>query len=698
MVKQAIRSSLGLVGLLLSTSALGQGRSDAAGAVATRGDIVVTARKREERIVDVPLAVTAFDGSDLERRGVVHLSDFLQQAPGVGTYDSGDGTAKITIRGISATLGANENGYYLDDLPFSGVTTPITPDVRAWDLERVEVLRGPQGTIFGEGSMGGTVRILTKAADLENWEIKASGLVSNINEGGTNAGFKGAFNVPVIPNVLAVRVAGTRERYAGWLDDAATGRRDINKQRYDTLRAKVRFDPTERLSFQASYWRVNDDFPAGGPIGDENGFASGSGNRPSKLRYTLYGATARYDVDWGELFYGFSHLDLSLPVSGPFAGGTLTVGNEIGNTSHEVRLASNGVSRLKWTIGAYQRSTDRFNPVRFPPLGIDNASTTRSTSHAVFGEATYSLPDAPIDLTAGLRYFQDHLRGVESNAGVVSAQPGDYYHSWNPRFSLAWHPTTSATIYASAAKGFRSGQLQPTLSVTLAATVPGFTLPTALKQDSIWTYELGGKADLLGRTLYLEGAVFYSRWKDQAVRIPIGTTGFNGLINSQGVRSKGVELSLASQPIRGLALSAGGAYVDASYAAMIPGTGIIKGGAADEVPRFTANFSADYRRPFGNGIDGIARVSWQHSSPRRYTVSTSYRAGSTIDRVDARLGLERDRWSFAFFADNLLNEMGAIDARLVTPRAGRDPDISALRLQPRTIGIEASFRFSSKAR
>ena len=131
--------------------------------------IIVTARKREERAVDVPIALTAVSGEALELRGADNLADFLQEAPGVGVYDQGSGSQKITIRGISTSLGANENGYYLDDLPFTGVTVPIAPDVRAWDLDRVEILRGPQGTLFGEGSMGGTVRILTKGADLDEW-------------------------------------------------------------------------------------------------------------------------------------------------------------------------------------------------------------------------------------------------------------------------------------------------------------------------------------------------------------------------------------------------------------------------------------------------------------------------------------------------------------------------------------------------
>ncbi|MFD2137132.1 TonB-dependent receptor plug domain-containing protein [Novosphingobium resinovorum] len=172
---------------VMSTPVMAQ--EQAPGAADADGDIIVTARKREERAVDVPIAVTAVSGAALEKRGAANLADFLQEAPGVGIYDGGSALGtKITIRGISTSLGANENGYYLDDLPFTGVTVPLSPDVRAWDLDRVEILRGPQGTLFGEGSMGGTVRILTRGADLDQWEAKGLGMVSDTRGGGTNGG------------------------------------------------------------------------------------------------------------------------------------------------------------------------------------------------------------------------------------------------------------------------------------------------------------------------------------------------------------------------------------------------------------------------------------------------------------------------------------------------------------------------------
>jgi outer membrane receptor protein involved in Fe transport len=659
-------------------------------------EIIVTARKREERAIDIPIALTAVSGEALELRGADNLADFLQEAPGVGVYDQGSGSQKITIRGISTSLGANENGYYLDDLPFTGVTVPIAPDVRAWDLDRVEILRGPQGTLFGEGSMGGTIRILTKGADLDEWEAKGSANVSSTEDGGTNRGIKGAFNAPIVPGVLAVRVAGTGEKLQGWIDNASTGGRNLNDQTFTTFRAKARFDPTERLSFTGSYWFYKGEFPAGGNSATDDGQQSQSASLSGGVKYRLYSGSARYELGGAEAFYGYSHIKFEMPQSGSLFGGTLIATNDITVDAHEARLASTGDGPLQWTVGAYARNAKRADSFVFELFGIDNTSETTSKARALFGEGTYTLPFAPIDFTAGLRYYHEKLGGFEANSGVVTPDVGDTYRSWNPRVSVAWHPNPNATIYASAAKGFRAGQLQPSVSLALAGPV-GINLPAALAQDSIWSYEIGGKAELFNRLLTLEGALYYSDWKDVTVRIPIGATGFNGLINSNGTTTKGAELSIVLRPAVGLTLTASGSYVDATYSGAVPGTGIVKGAVVDDVAKFTANASVDYRTTLATGLDGYARIGWQHSTPRQFVSSPGFLPGDTIDRVDARVGVDLDRLSIALFADNLTNDRGATSFRSVQPIAPGVNDITANRLRPRTIGLELTARFGGPA-
>ena len=132
-------------------------------------EIIVTAQKRSERLIDVPIAIAAFSDQALADTGAAQLSDFLQTAPGVGIVDNRNGTQNIQIRGINSVYGNAPIGYYLDELPFSLIGNTQVPDVRTYDLQRVEVLRGPQGTLYGDGSLGGTIRILTNDRTCRSW-------------------------------------------------------------------------------------------------------------------------------------------------------------------------------------------------------------------------------------------------------------------------------------------------------------------------------------------------------------------------------------------------------------------------------------------------------------------------------------------------------------------------------------------------
>ncbi|MFM7275754.1 MAG: TonB-dependent receptor domain-containing protein, partial [Gammaproteobacteria bacterium] len=431
----------------------------------TLEEMIVTARKRDERLLDVPIAVTAFDGDSLARRGVSAVSDFLQEAPGVSVYPSA-GTFKIAIRGISTSLGSNENGYYLDDLPFTGVTVPINPDVRAWDLERVEVLRGPQGTLFGEGSLGGTVRILTRDPQFNEWQgqVVVSGSDTK-SGGGGNEAYKGMLNVPILDDRLALRLGATKENIDGWITDSLTGEEGINSQDIETKRAKLRFQPTERLSIAASYWNYEGEFPRDNTA-DDDGFAGTGVTLASETNYDLYGASANYQFDGFTVSYTYAKNELELPQSGDLFGGQLIAGIEIDVESHELRASSTGDGPFQWTAGAYRREGDRRDAFLFALFGIDNTSATDTSSEALFGEATYTLPSLPLDLTVGLRSVREKLEGLEANAGVPEPGVSETYKSTNPRFVLAWRPNDAWRVYASAAKGYRSGQLQPSVSLS----------------------------------------------------------------------------------------------------------------------------------------------------------------------------------------------------------------------------------------
>lgn len=656
----------------------------------TLEEVVVTARKRSERQIDVPIALTSISGDALDQRGVSSVGAALSEVPGVNIYDRG-GSYKLSIRGISTSLGSNENGYYLDDLPFTGVTVPLNPDVRAWDIDRIEVLRGPQGTLFGEGSMGGTVRILTRDPEFNDWDAKLSLSGSSTSDGGTNRGAKAMINIPLVDDRLALRLAGTKEKFPGWIDNVVTGAQNVNLLEYTSYRAKLRFQPTDALSVGASYWHYKVDGPGGTSTADDRGDADQGVSLAAVIEYSLVGFSAAYDFGPVELAYSFADNSFELPQRGALFGGTLEASILIDVRSNELRLASQGDGPLQWTLGAYKREAIRRDAFVFALFGLNNTGRTDATSEALFGEATWSLSSAPIDLTLGLRSVREDLKGQEANSGVPTPPAGGKYNSTNPRFIVAWRPNEAWRVYASAAKGYRSGQLQPSVSKGIGGAL-GIPLPDALSDDSIWTYELGTKASLADNRATFEAAIYQSDWKDVTVRIPLGATGFNGLINSKGIDVQGLEASLTTLLGEAWRLNLNASYSDAVFAGTVPGTGIKDGSPVDDHAKTTASMSLDYTTTVFGDLTGTGRFGVQYASERDFPSfgPPQYLPGDATTTMELRFGLESRHWGVQLFVDNLTDEDGAISPRAAQQVPGALP--TATRFRPRTIGLQVDLK------
>ena len=658
----------------------------AAGDTAT---VVVTARRFTERLVDVPIAISVMTNADLVKRGANGIGDVLQTVPGVSAYDAGAGVTKISIRGISTSLGGNENGYYLDDLPFTGVTVPISPDVRAWDVDRIEVLRGPQGTLFGEGSMGGTIRTLTNNARLNTFSFAGQTGLSHTEGGGNNRAVKAMVNVPLIDDMLALRIAATDENYKGWIDAPAQNRSDINKTGIKTQRARLLFRPTDALTINASYWRYRADTPYGNYENDQGTAAVGT-LLDASPEYTLKGISATYDFDNVSVFYGYAKNDYLMPQSGTSGGAAIRADIGIGVETHELRFSSTAQKPWRWTAGLYRRSASRFDLLQVAAFGLDTRSGTDSSASSVFGEVTYTFPEFPLEATLGLRHFRDRLSAHDVDSGVAAPDINNRFSANNPRFSLAYRPNANQQIYTSASKGFRSGQTQVTGLDAIAAR-NGITLPSAIKPDSIWTYELGTKLSALERRLNMEFAVYHSDWKDFAVRLPLGTSGLNGLINSTGTRTNGIDASFAYAVTRSLTATLNAGYLDARYKDAVPGTGIHADSAVDDVPHANVSASGEYRFAGPAGWEGLARAGVQYVSSHPVSASSLQLAGDAVTAVDARLAFSKGNWTVALFGENLGNDRGATTYRLIEQLSATEQDITASRLRPRTIGLELRY-------
>ncbi|WP_157074239.1 TonB-dependent receptor [Pseudoxanthomonas mexicana] len=649
------------------------------GEVKELGSVTVTARKRSERQIDVPIAMTAVTGEQIDAFGISNIAEIISMTPGAGSVDNGGGFTQVQIRGVSSSLGGNDNGYYLDEIPFTGVSVPWYPEARSWDIDRVEILKGPQGTLFGEGSMGGTVRILTRKPDFNEFGGAIEASASTTQGGSDGWGGKAVVNIPLIDDRLAARVAVTDEKLSGWTDDNTTGNKDINEQRVKTGRVKVRFAPTDQWTMDLAYWTYKSEAPGGGNGALDDLTTNSFYSNDDEWRTASFVST--YDFGGSELFYSFADAELDYANDGMLNPTTTYVSNiNLQVRTQELRWSSTGDRTLDWTVGYYLREAER-NDASQVGTAAPSSSSQTNDAYAVFGEVTVKLPDPRWALTGGIRYFSDDVDAISVSTTRVSTLNATF-DSWNPRVSLSFKPANDTTLYASAARGFRSGQLQPISSILLAEA-NGVELPSTIDPDSITTYELGAKSLFLDGSLLVEGAVFYSDWEGVAVRVPITST-INGLTNSKGTENKGVEVNVVYTPSASLMLQVGGSIIDATYVADVPGTPLNKGTDVYNVPRNSFTASAAYSWDVAADLRGVVRTGVVYDSARE-TALTAGSPGDAITMLDARIGVESDNgWSAFLYGNNLTNEDGALNARTTLGVANR--------LRPRTYGVV--FRYS----
>jgi len=662
------------------------------GRAATLDTVQVTARKREERQLDVPIAMTAVTGEQIDAMGLRSVVDVVNLTPGASSIDTGAGFTSVQIRGVSTSLGGNDNGYYVDETPFTGVNVPWYPDTRSFDIDRIEILKGPQGTLFGEGSMGGTVRILTRRPEFDRFGFGTELDTSTVNSGSHGRGAKVYVNAPLLADRLALRVTATDEVLPGWIDNAVTGEKNVNASDVRSWRAKLRFAPMEQWNIDLGYWKYTMDADASNPAYDD---MTNTAFISSKNDWRSASLVSTYEFTESQLVYALSDGEIHYPQDGELAPGLDWSGvYDIGVRSHELRWGSTGKRRFDWTLGYYQRKTERTDKLAFFGLPPSDSRQTND-ARAMFGEATLKLPNPAWSLTAGLRYFKDDINAIGTADGSNASTLNGRYDSWNPRAGVAWKPHENTTVYASAAKGFRSAQLQPISSIQIAEVI-GIELPRIINADSIWSYELGIKSMFAGGKVLLEGAVFYSDWKDVAVRVPI-TPALSGLTNSDGSTTRGIEWNLIWQPLRSFTLQTGASWMDARYSAAVPGTPLQKGTPVYNIPKTRLNALVNYHWNVGARLRGVFSGSLRHDSARETSLSAGTPAGDPITFASVRIGLESPAgWAVYVHAGNLTNEDGAIDAR-----GAREFDMNgeflrngpANRLQPRTFAMTLRYDY-----
>jgi iron complex outermembrane recepter protein len=461
-------------------------------------EIVVTATKRATTAQETAASLTAISGVDLQDRGITDLTAVAQSVPGVAFRTSGPGQTELEMRGMTSSGGNSSTvGFYLDDIPLTAPAAAqngkVVIDPNLYDLNRIEVLRGPQGTLYGSGSEGGTIKLVPNAPDLHQFDSSAQVILGGTDGGDTLNRSENAFvNVPLIDNTLALRLVGSLESLSGWIDrivikypdfpapvnattrgnvaaaPVAADYSDVNSTNLRSVRAALLWKPTDRLSIEPTF--LYQEITQGGlslidsPPGTLAGYQPYDSPEPFLDRIDISGLNIQYHFDIADLNSTTSNwvrdenlrqdgaeeiaTAIGVPIYPPQGFGptypTPLEDDKSKQLSEELRVTSSGDTQFKWLVGYFyqdfESDFDYFGrtPDAAPLTGTTNANTyiqaTKILQNSFFGEASYSfLPQ--LTVTAGLRryYYHESNNTAASGWASPSAGPNTEYFSTSER-------------------------------------------------------------------------------------------------------------------------------------------------------------------------------------------------------------------------------------------------------------------------
>jgi outer membrane receptor protein involved in Fe transport len=713
-------------------------------------EILVTARKQSESIIDVPESISVLSGEDLTRMEVQSFTDYASKIPdlsfsyGTGSLGFAD-SRTVAIRGIS---GAGTTAIYIDDTPVDEAMDP-----RVLDIARIEVLKGPQGTLFGEGSLGGAVRLISQQPSFTGNALSYTAAGGTTSHGGSADYDASAIaNVVPVDDVVALRAVAFVTHDAGFitrnypLPNGEAGSSDNQGAKLSfggsltaLIKINDRFDVTARLLTQN---QDNYGLPvAYAPLPDFS-VVSLDMDRAVNLQeyanehWVMPSLQLNYRGDGWDLVSATSYLQRSVTETEDDTEGTVTASqNFFGYTpqpvvepwyqsfktqhlTEEIRSSFTGHSYLNGTVGAYYSevtATNIIGPYEMPGLTAAGLFPTdlgwyswiknSTDERALFGEA-YISPVESTTLTLGARQYWLHqqyqfyanglFNGGSSQADTPNGQSGV-----SPKAAIEYKLDRDASVYASASKGFRAGggttPLPPFCAGDLAAIGLNTTTAEKYTSDTVWNYEIGSKMQVLDRRLLLTGALYQVNWTDIQQPVFLPNCGFTFTTNAGAARSRGAEFEMSGQLVSGLTARLGVGYDDAIITEQ-GRSNEAPGSPVREVPKTTATVSLEYSHPLTSEITGIVSgdSSYIGSSISAINSPTAPLVRPSYSILNLRFGLERGRDELSLFAKNVTNSKANLGDINPIGYVRYQDDVVLPRvavLQPLTIGIRYRHGF-----
>lgn len=720
-------------------------------------EVIVTATKRAENIQDVPISIAVVSADEIDRRGLVNAEDYLRGMPGVNQV-GGSGALSgqaIVIRGMETNPNTQNffsgptTATYFGETPTTssaGLSGGSNIDIKLVDIERVEVLRGPQGTAFGSSSIGGAVRTIPVAPKLNRVEGKVAAAYSvTADTGGDNYSMQGVGNIPLIEGKLAIRATAYQFQDSGFYRNRAGS--DAASQAFATARGAQAFaiDQEEVGAYYAVGGRIAALFQASDSLkftlsylrqqteADGFAFATSGTYEQTLLRVTpehvrrgrteglsdydigIANAVMEYDFGWADLLATYSHVKADSVYTAPFqvfnVPWAASFERPMAHRANvgEVRLATRLDAAWNFLTGLYVEELDDEYASELIWFGdaatsivpgqrrlLDYLNVRDLQQRAAFGEVSWEfLPR--FTLTAGMRAYEyDRAISIDQGGPLAGADSSveSETSGENFRANLSYKPGDNAHLYVGWAQGFRLGRPQPPMPPRCDADGNGLIDGTQVSlesagrvdPDSVDNYELGGKFALLDRRLTIDAALFRMDWSD----IPVSTIPpcfFSYLTNAGEARSEGIELQTSFRLTEALRVDFGGSYVDATLTEDAPTLGAAAGARLPS-PKVNANLGLQYEFDIA-GHAAFVRVDSIYVGDfyADLRASPNSKAGDYM-KLDASARVAIRNLNVDFFARNLTNE-DAFTAR----GAGPYSEFYGYRLRPRTIGMQLSYDF-----
>ena len=661
-------------------------------AASTVDDVVVTAQRRAQNIQDVPITMNVFGAEQVEQARIVEVSDVANRTVGLNFDAFPASQPRPAVRGIGSSdrgaAGDPSTAVFIDEI-YMGRPAAVAFD--AFDVERIEVLKGPQGTLWGKNVVGGALHVVNRRPNLNGFDASVSGTLGNYDRREA----AGYMNLP-LGETLAARLSVSSRQHDGYVRNLFLNNR-VEDEDTQSLRAQLLFEPNDRLTILASAdgTRNRQTLGARHTIGVDPASSSAAVWRPSVDRNRdvtrmetngyddrdTYGLRLNLDYDFGGavLSYVGSYRWLDYDSFGDGDGGNPGTnriniqGGQFEETefwSQELRLTAPAGSRMAWVGGLYLYRADT---TRTDLLVLDSPpapsgsfmardqydQANRTDSAAVFADVTYAVTDR-LNVFGGLRYSRDEKAyAVSTQASTVLVRPTSRYSiaasdSWNQttwRLGVDYDLSDDMMAYGLISTGFKSGGFQDTPSTPTSAATPfGAEIAT--------NYEIGLKAQWFDRTLTFNPSLFWIDYDDLQVRRTVGFDTFT--TNAGSARIRGAELTVLWAPAGGISIGGAYALTDARFIDLVTGGADLSGNRLNRNPRHKLSLSPAYEHVMGSGASVFGAVDVNYESFIFDDIdNNAVNVRPERALVDARLGYRSadGRWELIGWGKNLTNEI-----------------------------------------